>query len=102
MLTIAARATLWLLFLTFFTPGAVFAAQKSYVASDRRIDALYSARAKRRIATYLRLKFLEMRKADLDRAALVVQHRLGVDSLFLPANPLPPRKDARPVKLPGQ
>jgi len=100
--TFATRATVVVVLLTLFAPGAVKAAPKSSSAFERQVDVLYSARSRRRIATYLRLKFLEMRKADLDRAALVVQHRLGVDSLFLPANPVPPRKDARQAKLPGQ
>jgi hypothetical protein len=45
-------------------------------------DDLYSLRARRRLASYLRLRLLEMRKAGLERAAGVIEHRLPVDALF--------------------
>jgi hypothetical protein len=35
--------------------------------------------------TYLRLRMLELREADLDRARLVIEHRLSVDQLLDPA-----------------
>jgi hypothetical protein len=43
---------------------------------------LYAARVRRRMASYLRMRLLELRKAGLDRAAEVVEHRLPVDKLF--------------------
>ncbi len=46
---------------------------------------LYSARARRLVMGYLRLKLLELREADLDRARAVVEGKLGVDALFAPA-----------------
>ena len=45
-------------------------------------DQLYSLRARRRFAAYLRLRLLEMREAGLERAAAVVEHRLPVDALL--------------------
>jgi hypothetical protein len=47
-----------------------------------RIADLYSARAKRRMANYLRMRLLEMRRAGLDRAAAVVTHRLELEALL--------------------
>jgi|SRR5580704_16589816 hypothetical protein len=43
---------------------------------------LYSARAKRRMASYLRMRLLELRAAGLERAAGVIEHRLSVDTLL--------------------
>lgn len=43
---------------------------------------LYSARAKRRMASYLRMRILELRVAGLERAADVIEHRLPVDALL--------------------
>jgi hypothetical protein len=45
---------------------------------------LYSARARRRIASYLRLRLLEMRAEGLKRAAAAVERRLPVDTLLAP------------------
>jgi len=59
------------------TPPAV-----QTVAADAR--GLYSAHARRLIRTYLRLRMLELREADLDRARAVIEGRLKVDDL-LPA-----------------
>jgi len=42
---------------------------------------LYSARARRRFASYLRLRLLELREAGLERAAQAVERRLPVDDL---------------------
>lgn len=98
----ALRATVCLVLLTFFTSEAAVATPKSSAAIQRSAAALHSRRARRRLAIFLRLKLLELRKAELDRAALVVQQRLSVDSLFLPANPLTPAKDARPASPPGK
>jgi|GEM_PF-1101104 len=43
---------------------------------------LYSARARRRLAGYLRLRLLELRELGLERAAEVVERRLPVDTLL--------------------
>ncbi len=43
---------------------------------------LYSARARRRFASYLRLRLLELREAGLERAAQAVERRLSVDDLL--------------------
>jgi len=45
-------------------------------------DELYSLRARRRFASYLRLRLLEMRKSNLERAAAVIERRLPLDALF--------------------
>ncbi len=43
---------------------------------------LYSARARRLVTGYLRLRLLELRKTDLDRARAVIEGKLGVDALL--------------------
>jgi hypothetical protein len=43
---------------------------------------LYAARVRRRLASYLRMRLLELRKAGLDRAAGVVERNLPLDKLF--------------------
>ena len=43
---------------------------------------LYSARARRRFAAYLRLRLLELREARLERAAQAVERRLSIDDLI--------------------
>jgi len=43
---------------------------------------LYSARARRRLAGYLRLRLLELRKLGLERAADAVERRLPVNELL--------------------
>jgi hypothetical protein len=45
-------------------------------------DELFSLRARRRAAAYLRMRVLELRKARLDRAADVIERRLPVDELL--------------------
>ena len=57
---------------------------------------LYSARARRLVMGYLRLKLLELRAADLDRARLVIEGKLGVDALF------PPAKGAAGIRATGR
>jgi len=46
-----------------------------------RVDELYSLRARRRFAAYLRLRLLEMREAGLERAAEAVERRIPADAL---------------------
>jgi hypothetical protein len=43
---------------------------------------LYSLRARRRFANYLRLRILELRAANLERAAEVVEHRMPLCELL--------------------
>jgi hypothetical protein len=45
-------------------------------------DELYSLRARRRAAAYLRMRILELRKARLDRAAEVIERRLPPNELL--------------------
>jgi hypothetical protein len=45
---------------------------------------LYSLRARRRFASYLRMRLLELRAEGLERAADVIQRRLPVDTLLRP------------------
>ncbi len=52
--------------------------QRSHAPSP---EELYSLRARRRFAAYLRLRLLEWREEGLERAAAVVEHRLSVDAL---------------------
>jgi len=45
-------------------------------------SSLYSRRSQRLVRSYLRLKLLEAREADLDRARLVVERKLGIRALL--------------------
>ena len=45
-------------------------------------SALYSRRSIRLVRSYLRLKLLEMREADLERARKVVERKLGIRALL--------------------
>ncbi len=47
-----------------------------------RPEELYSLRARRRFAAYLRLRMLELRAEGLSRAADVIERRLPVDDLI--------------------
>jgi hypothetical protein len=55
--------------------------------------ALYARRARRLVQSYLRLKLLELREIDLERARAVIERRLGPQAL-LDTGPLPPRPSA--------
>jgi hypothetical protein len=46
------------------------------------VGDLYSSRAKRRIASYLRMRLLELRLRGLERASEVIEHRLPLDVLL--------------------
>ncbi len=48
----------------------------------RRTSLLYSRRSRRLVQSYLRLKVLEMREADLERARKVVERKLGIRALL--------------------
>jgi hypothetical protein len=69
------------------SPAAVHAPKP-----HRRPSDLYGPAVRRSAQTYLRLKLLELREADLDRARLVIERKLGIDALL--GTPLPFRKDA--------
>jgi hypothetical protein len=43
---------------------------------------LYSLRARRRFASYLRMRILELRAANLERAADIIEHRLPISTLL--------------------
>jgi hypothetical protein len=45
-------------------------------------SALYARRSRRLVQSYLRLKVLEMREADLERARKVVERKLGIRALL--------------------
>ena len=45
-------------------------------------SALYSRRSRRLVQSYLRLKLLEMRESDLERARKVVERKLGIGALL--------------------
>jgi hypothetical protein len=47
-----------------------------------RPEELYSLRARRRFAAYLRMRLLELRSEGLNRAADVIERRLPVDDLI--------------------
>ncbi|HEX3468947.1 MAG TPA: hypothetical protein VHT05_12790 [Candidatus Elarobacter sp.] len=53
-------------------------------APARRMAAasLYSRRSRRLVQSYLRLKVLEMRERDLERARKVVERKLGLRALL--------------------
>ena len=56
-------------------------ARRANASRSVRPDDLYSLRARRRFASYLRMRLLELRKEGLERAADVIEHRLPVDAL---------------------
>lgn len=45
-------------------------------------SSLYARRSRRLVQSYLRLKLLEMREADLERARKVVERKLGIGALL--------------------
>jgi len=50
-----------------------------------RSEDIFSLRARRRFAAYIRIRLLEMREAGLERAADAVERGLPVDVLIAPA-----------------
>jgi len=50
-------------------------------------SSLYSRRSRRLVQAYLRLKLLEMREADLERARTVIERKLGIGSLLRETRP---------------
>jgi hypothetical protein len=63
-------------------PPAIVA--RGSLPSQRATD-LYSARARRLVRGYLRLRMLELREGELARVRAVIEGKLGVDSLLLPS-----------------
>ena len=51
---------------------------------SQRATDLYSARARRLVRGYLRLRMLELREGELARVRAVIEGKLGVDALLLP------------------
>jgi hypothetical protein len=51
------------------------------------VEELYSLRARRRMAAFLRLRLLEWREEGLSRAAEVIERRLPVDALVPTPSP---------------
>ena len=75
-----------LVFVTFaavtLSPSSTPRAVRARPAAARyRSDELYSLRARRRFATYLRMRLLELRQEGLSRAADAVERRIPVQSL---------------------
>ena len=52
--------------------------------------ALYSPRVRRLVQAYLRLRLLEARETELERARAVIERKLGVDALL--RDETPPRR----------
>jgi hypothetical protein len=55
--------------------------RRSLEPDRTRAEALYSLRARRRFAAYMRMRLLELRSAGLAHAADVIEHRLSPDGL---------------------
>ncbi len=70
--------------------------------SCRPAEALYSARALRRMRAYLELRVLELREARLERVRAVILRRLPIDELFAPQSHTVPGNHAIDKKLPRQ
>jgi hypothetical protein len=66
----------------------------------REAIELFSPRVRRSTITYLRLRLLELREADLDRARAVIEHRLSIDDLLAEPTP-PPHPASGHEKAPG-
>jgi hypothetical protein len=64
------------------TPAPIVA---SLCLAPERAADLYSSRARREIRAFLRLRMLQLREEDLDRARAVVEGKLGVEGLFSPS-----------------
>ncbi len=65
-------------------PAAIAARRPHVDSSD-----LYSLRARRRFASYLRLRLLELREANLERAAAAIERRLPLSALIPGGRPDP-------------
>jgi hypothetical protein len=63
-------------------PAPVRPARSARPAAPSGADGLYSLRARRRFAAYLRLRLLEMREAGLERAATAIERHLGPSAIL--------------------
>ena len=90
-ISIVPRALLVLCCSGFATPAIVTAVSPAPPPHKKPLPAaapsadpgvLYSRRARRLVQSYLRLKVLEMRQADLQRARLVIERKLGIGALL--------------------
>jgi hypothetical protein len=85
---ITAVATLAVLTLSCASPSPRAHARNAAISAPRAplarlpVGDLYSARAKRRMASYLRMRLLELREQGLRRAIEVVERRLPLDALL--------------------
>ncbi len=68
---------------------AVRSLARPTAARALRTDDLYSLRARRRFAAYLRMRLLELREEGLERAADVIERRLPIDTLVPKPSPRP-------------
>jgi hypothetical protein len=57
------------------------------VAAPLSANDLYARSARRRMASYLRMRLLELRKAQLERAAQVIEGKLPVEELLRTPKP---------------
>ncbi len=76
--------------------GAVAGAPDA--ARAPRADELYSLRARRRLASYLRMRLQELRLEHLDRAADAIERRIPIDDLVPAAKPASPALTAPPPR----
>jgi hypothetical protein len=76
-------------------PRAAPAPKATNVARSIAAGDLYSLRARKRMQTYLKLRLMELREAELDRVADVLRRRLPVEALLETPRPTtPPERSA--------
>ncbi len=63
---------------------AAVARRQAAPEPSERSEDLYSLRARRRFAAYLRMRLLELREAGLERAADAIERRLPAATLLAP------------------
>lgn len=81
MLTLSRPVLTCLLLLAFAQPSAASPRPSPAPHATGRPE-LYSPRIRRTTQSYLRLRLLELREADLDRARAVIEHRLDIKALL--------------------
>lgn len=86
------RAAAWVFLLLVTTKGMATAAPASPAPVPRAGAAvnqaeLFSRRARRRAMILLRLRWEELRMADLERARAAIRRQIPVDALLRPAGP---------------
>ena len=68
-----------------YTATVPLPAESPHPAASKRplaASTFYARRSRRLVQSYLRLKLLEMREADLERARKVVERKLGIRALL--------------------